>query len=211
VFRPPEGCPTTHKRRSSSSARPQRPETDLPGRSKSCWFISGKVRRCLAAIPELCSLSATSDALARKLSSPPLASQVKRFEPHPGFASPSAFPSQGFSPPQGFTSRASLQPCFVLLPLIGFCAFRVFPTLEARSRLRLATLLTLQDGLICDRAWACHDRSHDGTDSIQHLAVPSPSWSSGAQFGWMTKGPQPHHAPSQQDPILPCSGLMPSR
>lgn len=36
--------------------------------------------------------------------------------------------------------------------------FRVFPSVGSRNRLRSFTLLTLQDDLICDRAWASYNQ-----------------------------------------------------
>lgn len=38
----------------------------------------------------------------------------------PGFASPSTFPSRGFSPPQGFASCTASWPCFMPQPLMRF-------------------------------------------------------------------------------------------
>lgn len=88
----------------------------------------------------------------------------------PGFASPSTFPSQGFSPSQGFTSCDTLWPCFMPLPLLGFYHLRSFSHVGSRDRLRPLALLTLQDRCygVFDDAWI--HRSEVIT--IQHLAMP---------------------------------------
>lgn len=86
----------------------------------------------------------------------------------PGLASPSTFPSQGFSPPQGFTSRISLWPCFMPLPRLGFVHLRSFSHSGSRNRLRSLTLLILQDNVVFEGAWI--HRSE--LDTIQHLAMP---------------------------------------
>lgn len=88
----------------------------------------------------------------------------------PGFASPSTFPSRGFSPPQGFTSCDTLWPCFMPLPLLGFYHLRSFSHVGSRDRLRPLALLTLQDHFygVFDDAWI--HRSEVIT--IQHLAMP---------------------------------------
>jgi hypothetical protein len=44
--------------------------------------------------------------------------------------------SQGFPPSQRFSPRTSLRLCFTPLPLIGFLAFRAFPTRTSRDALR---------------------------------------------------------------------------
>jgi hypothetical protein len=121
-FKFPKGShPTTHKHRSSPSVRYQRPETDLPG--------------CLNALLVFLRQRFVDTSRPFLSFAPFQRHQIRQpgYSPHrsrlslPGFASPSTFPSQGFSPPQGFTSRVSLQPCFMLLPLIGFSPSELSP------------------------------------------------------------------------------------
>jgi hypothetical protein len=82
------------------------------------FAVSANVFRCLSGKPDV-HLSTTSSAASHELLVPSSDIGVAGSVP-PGFASPSTFPSRGFSPPQGFASRNSLWPCFMPLPLIGF-------------------------------------------------------------------------------------------
>jgi len=52
---------------------------------------------------------------------------IRRSPVHLGLPTPSTFPSRRFSRPQGFTSPATSQPCFVLLPPVGFSPSERFP------------------------------------------------------------------------------------
>jgi hypothetical protein len=114
-FKSPEGShPTTYKHRSSSSARYQRPETDSPGCLKTLLVFLRQ--RFVDTSRPFLSFAPFQRHQIRQPGYSPHRSRLSL----PGFASPSSFPSQGFSPPQGLTSRVSLQPCFMLLPLIGF-------------------------------------------------------------------------------------------
>lgn len=70
--------------------------------------------------------------------------RLKSWKPgFPGFASPSTFPSRRFSRPQGFASPTTLQPCFVLLPPLGF-RLQSFSHSNSRDRLRPVPHLTLR-------------------------------------------------------------------
>jgi hypothetical protein len=134
---------------SSSSARLQRPEPDPRGHLVLSLVFLQRTRENLAAIPELCVLSAISDTQARIRST-----EVARL---PGFASPSSFPSRCFSHPQGFTSCVSLQPYFMLLPLIGFAPSEFFPRWKPQpSPARYPPGITRR--LICEGAWAGHNQ-----------------------------------------------------
>lgn len=70
----------------------------------------------------------------------------------PELASLSTFPSRAFSAPQGFASRWLSRPYFMPRPLLGFFAFRVFPTPDSRDHFWPDTLLTSQDSDECGGA-----------------------------------------------------------
>jgi len=114
----------THKHRSSSSARYQRPETDLLGCSKTL-LVFLRQRFVDTSWPFL-----NFVPFQRHQTRKPGYSPYRNRLSLPGFTSSSFFPSQGFSPPQGFTSRVSLQPCFMLLPFIGFSPSELSPRLQ---------------------------------------------------------------------------------
>jgi hypothetical protein len=61
----------------------------------------------------------------------------------PGLTSPSTFPSRRFARPQGFASPTTLQPCFMLLPPLGF-RLQSLSHPNSRDRLRPSPHLTLR-------------------------------------------------------------------
>jgi len=77
----------------------------------------------------------------------------------PGFASPSTFPSQGFSPPQGFASNVFFVALFHATTTHRVLFLRSFSRAGSRSRLRAITLLALQDNEVFDQVRSARRRS----------------------------------------------------